>query len=194
MKSHTIALFLFLLATPCSAVAAAPINNLENLNVPTNYDGTLFTLEEIQAVLIDGSSARGWSASLEKEGLLTASIVVRGKHFAKITIPFNQRTFSILYADSENLDYNAARGTIHRNYNKWVLKLSRTINQKFSQQLSANQKQGWDEQLAGARPSSTTSTGDVYSQLLTLGELRDKGVLTEEEFQAEKRKLLDQPE
>ena len=49
---------------------------------------------------------------------------------------------------------------------------------------------------AGEKPAerieATGDHSDVYDKLLKLDELRDKGILTEEEFQREKKKLLDQ--
>ena len=36
-----------------------------------------------------------------------------------------------------------------------------------------------------------TPTKDVYSELMKLDELRKKGILTEEEFQTQKKKVLE---
>jgi len=46
---------------------------------------------------------------------------------------------------------------------------------------------------AGTADGSTgqTLTGDLYSDLLKLDDLRKKGILTEKEFKAEKKKILD---
>tara|TARA_Y100000385_G_C12849653_1_gene532463 strand:- start:363 stop:524 length:162 start_codon:yes stop_codon:yes gene_type:complete len=42
------------------------------------------------------------------------------------------------------------------------------------------------------KTSSTVNTSvNVYEELKKLGQLRDSGVLTEEEFQQEKKKLLE---
>jgi hypothetical protein len=43
-----------------------------------------------------------------------------------------------------------------------------------------------------SQTSSTVNTSvNVYEELKKLGQLRDSGVLTEEEFQQEKKKLLE---
>lgn len=42
----------------------------------------------------------------------------------------------------------------------------------------------------GPAPSETMSADEAYSQLQRLGRLRDQGVLTEEEFAAEKARIL----
>jgi hypothetical protein len=41
-----------------------------------------------------------------------------------------------------------------------------------------------------AAPSTSTSTSDTLAQLKQLGELRDSGVLTDDEFQTQKAKIL----
>jgi len=179
-------LVLILVIAPGVSGADVRISNLENLTVPTKYDGTQFAVKEVQAAIIEGCAARGWSASLESEGMISASILVRGKHLAQIAIPFDSSTFSLLYVSSENLDYDPDRNTIHRNYNKWVLKLSRTINQKFSAGLAASQVSALE-----AKTAAGSQRDDVYGKLLQLGELRDKGIISEEEFEAEKRKLME---
>ncbi len=57
---------------------------------------------------------------------------------------------------------------------------------KAQQRAEADSTQG----EAKSEAPAGTNTGDKLEQLKTLGELRDSGVLTEEEFEAEKQKLL----
>ena len=68
---------------------------------------------------------------------------------------------------------------------------SNSANQQASQQLQQvapayQQQQPQVQQAAPAQPQSA----DVFSQLKLLGELHDKGVLTDEEFQREKDRIL----
>jgi Short C-terminal domain len=44
--------------------------------------------------------------------------------------------------------------------------------------------------IQDAQPPASTDTGDMLGQLQQLGELRDSGVLTEAEFEAQKAKIL----
>ena len=41
-----------------------------------------------------------------------------------------------------------------------------------------------------AAPEKLATTGDLYSALTQLDDLRKKGILTDEEFQSEKQKVL----
>ena len=50
-------------------------------------------------------------------------------HRATVNIYYNEKNYSILYKDSYNLDYR--NGSIHRNYNNWIVKLSRTIQNEL---------------------------------------------------------------
>lgn len=46
------------------------------------------------------------------------------------------------------------------------------------------------ESVAAPRPAAGTPTDDLYTELTKLDELRTRGILTDEEFQAEKKKVL----
>jgi hypothetical protein len=60
-----------------------------------------------------------------------------------------------------------------------------------SNRVSRRQGQRWAEQDAQQQaPPAAAAGDDTIEQLKQLGELRDSGVLTEEEFQAQKAKLL----
>lgn len=111
-----VALALFA-ASPAQARGAA-IQNIENVPIP---DG--MSMKSIGDAIIDGCAARGWGATEVEAGHMQCTIYVRS-HMAKVNINFDTETYSITYADSENLKYDAAKNTIHRNYNSWVQNLN----------------------------------------------------------------------
>lgn len=153
---------------PFYAEAAKPILNIVDQPVPIQPDGRQLSAEDVQFAIIEGCRARGWAPTIESDDTIRASITVRGRHYAEVEIPFSETSYSIIYVESDNLDYNETKQRIHRNYNKWVLNLSASINTKFGTSIDAR----------------------TESQLALLGELRDRGILTEEEFQAEKKRIL----
>jgi hypothetical protein len=62
-------------------------------------------------------------------------------------------------------------------------------------QIAAEQDAAYDEQVASQEPppAPAASPGtDVVTQLKALAELKDQGILTEEEFAAQKAKILAQ--
>ncbi|MCH1925993.1 hypothetical protein L9G74_13190 [Shewanella sp. C32] len=120
-----------LLLTSGLAMAATPIEDLNNVAVPTKIDGTVLTFEEVRNAIVRGCKDRGWKPELVSEGVIKASILVRNRHQAEVRIPFDSKSYSIQYVKSDNLDYDAEDHTIHRNYNKWVVYLSQSIQKEF---------------------------------------------------------------
>jgi hypothetical protein len=68
----------------------------------------------------------------------------------------------------------------------------RWAEQDAYQQQQQYQQPQYEQQYAPPppAPAASTSTDDLIAQLDKLGSLRDAGVLTEGEFQAQKAKLL----
>mgnify|MGYP000194560426 CR=1 FL=1 len=85
--------------------------------------------EQVKGAIAKACTRRRWLVESATENEVIASIVVRGRHKAKISIPFTTQKFNINYVSSEGL--NAKKGKIHRNYNRWVNNLRRTINQEL---------------------------------------------------------------
>ena len=174
----------FVISMIVAPAEAAPINKLENLAIPTRADGTRFTLDEVRALIMQGCTRRDWKPEFEGNSRITCSILVRGRHYVKVDIPFNESDYSILYLESEEMNYNAARQSIHRKYNGWVKNLQMMIDWQFR---DAAEKPPGEPVV---EDSSGDTDSDRYEALLKLGELRDKGLISEEEFEAEKQKLL----
>ncbi|WP_305814745.1 hypothetical protein [Photobacterium leiognathi] len=105
-----------------------PVMNLNNVYVPTVVTGQQHTAEDVQKEILTAAEQRGWSARVIKPGLILANISVR-THSATIEIPYSSTSYSIDYKDSQNLDYDGT--DIHRNYNNWVVRLSRSIQQQL---------------------------------------------------------------
>jgi len=121
----------FLLVLPIAARAADPVLDLIDQPIAVAPDGTLPKEAEVRAAIVRACTARGWTPTQNADGTITASIWVRAKHRAEVTISMTPTTYSIKYRASENLDFNEERYRIHGNYNRWVMKLSQTINREF---------------------------------------------------------------
>lgn len=124
-------ILLALLATP--AFATKPILNIENAPV-TSVSGKPATAEAVQKAILVSLAAKGWTATVEKPGLIKAHITVR-THTAEIELPFDAAHYSIKYVNSTNLDYDASRNEIHRNYNNWIKSLGEVINAELLRSL-----------------------------------------------------------
>lgn len=74
----------------------------------------------------------GWEVTSENEGKITAKYSKSEDLInANIKILFDTEGYSISYVDSKNLDFNDKRMTIHRNYNRWIANLNKSIAENY---------------------------------------------------------------
>ena len=126
-----VAMFL-LVNTEALAWTSKPILNIEDEAIPAKFDGSTRSLEEVRDAIAEGCRAKGWNPVIDSEKQINCSILVRGKHYAEVNIPFTESKYSILYSNSRVLEYDPDRQLIHRNYNKWVILLSGAIQKQFA--------------------------------------------------------------
>jgi hypothetical protein len=131
MKLSKILPILPLLFLSGALEAAKPIQNLIDVSVPQNEDGSYPSLNEVRLAIIAGCNAKGWQPIQESKEMIRASIWVRNKHYAEVLIPFTEKKYSIIFETAKNLDYNERTQKIHRNYNKWVILLSKSIQNEY---------------------------------------------------------------
>ena len=79
-----------------------------------------------QAIREAGQSL-GWKITNVKPGEAQGKLYLR-THVAVVRINYNSSAFSIHYVNSQNLDYNAKKQTIHSNYNGWIQNLEKAID------------------------------------------------------------------
>lgn len=118
-----LAAVLVLVAVACSSLT--PVYNVEH--APLNAPPTA-SLSDIEQGIVRAGATRGWQMAPKGPGHLLATLSVRS-HFAVADIYFDQQTYSIIYRDSRNLDYDGT--SIHGNYNKWV----KTLQTEIAQQM-----------------------------------------------------------
>lgn len=75
-----------------------------------------------------GAASKGWRTKTIKNGLIEANILVKGKYFVAVNIPYTSKGYKIEYKSTRNLKYDPATKTIHGSYNKWTRILSERIN------------------------------------------------------------------
>ncbi len=88
------------------AMAAKPIKNLIDIPVPANIDGSSPSMEDVRSAIVAGCKERRWVPVLDENNNITCSILVRSRHFAEVEISYAADTYSIIYKDSRELDYN----------------------------------------------------------------------------------------
>jgi hypothetical protein len=135
MKSRVLATFAVVLLTTTAVWAAKyqPIQNIVDEPVPILPDGSARNADAVRAAIIAGCTLRTWTPVVSGDNELTCSILVRGRHYAEVRIPYSGENYSILYSSSRELNYDAEKQKIHRNYNKWIFNLSNAIKIQFIQ-------------------------------------------------------------
>ena len=181
----------------CIAAGAAQgsrANTLQNIERTPHFspkDSSPASL--VRAIELAGNSA-GWSLEEESEQGVLLSTVVR-RHRASVFVGFDETYFWIEYVDSINLNHSPndrtinrggrkkelVRGpVIHPNYNIWVATLAEQIRMAMRFPPDAKESQA----------ASTQSISLVADELEKLDALRQKGILTDEEFDSLKEKLV----
>ncbi len=100
-----------------------PVKNFYDQPVPMNLSS-----KQVKTAIENAANSHHWAATAVKPGLINAHVFVRG-HKASVKIPYSAKSYSIIYKSSENMSY--ANGKIHRNYNKWVILLNRSIQHQL---------------------------------------------------------------
>lgn len=114
-------LFVLLAIFSLAACKSTQVYNVEKANVPTGLSS-----KQVEKNIVKALTQKGWQIKANNNGIILAEILVR-THTARIQIDFDASHYSINYIDSTNLKYNAAKNTIHRNYNNWIIYIDRLI-------------------------------------------------------------------
>ena len=85
---------------------------------------------------------------------------------------------------------SATANAVNRRAQKRAAADQPTADQQTAEQQTSEQPAAEQQQAAPTPEPAAAPTGDLVSQLTDLGKLRDSGVLTPEEFDAAKAKLL----
>lgn len=190
--ARTLLLAVLLLAfsaiVPRSIAASVTIRNVP----PTPHAAPAGTpLADLAAAIRLAADELGWRITQERPGEMQAALHVR-THDAFVSIGFDENNFWIDYRDSYNLDYSPdrSRGTktrkaiegprIHRNYNKWVEQLATRISMHAKAPPKAEPPS----------PALATNPILIADELEKLDALRKRGVLSQDEFDRQKAKLL----
>jgi len=120
------ALGVLLLAAGCAA--SRPIVDVTDAPVVVSRGKQLSTTQVRDAIMRAGRSL-GWQMTASDPGLITGRLDLR-RHAAVIGVRYNAKTYSILYKDSSNLDYQ--NGQIHKNYHGWIENLDRSIRNELA--------------------------------------------------------------
>lgn len=120
-KTLGLLLTAMLLAAGCRSLA--PVYNVENKTVALASGVTM------EQAILAGGAAKRWTMSSVRPGLVKGHLYARG-HEVTVNIPYTQNSYSIEYASSGNMHYNAKKHKIHPKYNQWIRNLDLAISRE----------------------------------------------------------------
>lgn len=104
-----------------------PVYNVTSAPVATSTSS--YATRDVRSAILQAGASLGWQMQEVRPGLIIGTLNVRD-HMAQVEIPYDRKTYSILYRDSNNLNYDGAN--IHSNYNGWIQRLNAAINARLS--------------------------------------------------------------
>ncbi len=120
MNKLLLGLFLAIALAGCKTTH--PLYNADSQLAITNVSNAVMSKSIVSAL-----HYKGWKVKSKTDNEVIATINVRS-HYAKIQINFDGEKYTIKHIASSNLDYNAAKQGIHRNYNRWIKMLEAEIS------------------------------------------------------------------
>ncbi len=128
MKHRLIGVILVSLAT-LFIVGCPHQASVYNVHDASVVVGSGHDLEDVRKAIIRAGSALGWNMKPVEPGKILATLHLRS-HMAQVDIPYSKNSYSILYKNSDNLNYK--EGKIHSNYNGWIQNLDRGIKTQLT--------------------------------------------------------------
>ncbi len=127
MKIRIWLVLIGLLALALVGCRSNPVYNVEGTPISTSTSG--YSLRDVRDAIQQAGVSLGWQMQDIKPGLIVGTLYLRD-HMAQVEIPYSRSSYSILYKDSQNLNYDGAN--IHSNYNGWIQRLNGAINAQLS--------------------------------------------------------------
>lgn len=102
----------------------APVMDVVDAPVIEPAGGPKLTADQVKLAIQRAGATLGWQIKEVQPYLLEGTLHLR-THMAKVNIPYSAERYSIVYKDSQNLQYDGTN--IHSNYNGWVQNLDKAI-------------------------------------------------------------------
>jgi hypothetical protein len=105
---------------------------VQNIDNSQFFDKSAKSANLVARAIKSGAMRKGWRTRKVRNGLIIASITVRGKYFVAVNIKYDAKGYAISYKNSRNMKYDPTTKSIHPSYNKWVHILEQNINYELS--------------------------------------------------------------
>lgn len=130
MRTSRSIFFAALLALTLAGGCAMPTQVLNLTDQPVSTDKKGTTAEDVRGAIRRAGAGLGWQMKDDGPGKMSGTLMLRN-HVAAVNVDYDATKYGIQYKDSSNLRYDAAKGTIHRNYNTWIQNLNKAIQREL---------------------------------------------------------------
>jgi len=130
------ALFAVLLLIIVAGCRTGSVLDIRDAGVPSAAGHTV-TMDDVAKGIMSAGSKHGWTMAIQTQGHIVGTLVLR-RHTAVVDIFYSTNSYSILYKDSSNLNYDPTRKTIHSNYTSWIKNLHDAIQKELGSAVKPN--------------------------------------------------------
>lgn len=134
-KTHTV-LLAGLILIILAGCRTGSILDIRDAGIPAAV-GQNRTLDDVAKGIMAAGLKHGWTMAIQTQGHIVGTLVLR-RHTAVIDVFYSTNSYSILYKDSSNLNYDPTRKTIHANYTSWI----RNLHEAIQKELGGSGKPG----------------------------------------------------
>lgn len=116
-----------------AALARTSVPVIDHDNIEFSVAGNTLNAAQVRERILAAAAQRNWSVRTVNDGLLEATLQVRGKHTIAVDVPYAANRFSLKFKSSINMNQGSQDGktVIHPNYNKWVTDLKQAIQMEL---------------------------------------------------------------
>lgn len=125
MKNISLILAVLVVGLLFTGCRTAAVYNVSQAPVVAT-SSKIISMQDVEKAITRAGGGLGWRMQKVEEGLIKGTLNLRD-HMAVVEVPYNTKEYSINYANSNNLKYNASENTIHKNYNGWIQNLDNAI-------------------------------------------------------------------
>jgi hypothetical protein len=208
-----VSLFLFAPLLPATSWASR-VDQMDTMQRRQHFASEGASLEAIANAVVSGARRNNWRTEVYAPGAVLAELSTQaGKHRVTVLIEFDKNTFIVGYRESYNLGYTErhCRGrrygnphqknldlcigpAIHPYYNSWLLDLQNTIADQISRLVPGEPAPALPAQPVSRLPKTLNNNSGpptlVADEIRKLKGLHDDGILSDSEYEQQKRKLL----
>jgi hypothetical protein len=118
------------LAMGSAFARSAPLEESGRVQLPA-VQGTP-SLDKTRTALVKAAVGLNYTLESDKPGVLQIKYAKGDKFFVILEVSYDASGYEIKYKDSQGLNYDAEKRTIHPNVNKWIANLVKKTNATYA--------------------------------------------------------------